>query len=70
MERSDLPIILQAKDVIKITGLSKTTVYEFMKSPDFPLIKLTDRKLVYRDQFFAWLDSKQQGSVPIGCETK
>lgn len=61
MERTDLPIILQAKDVIEVTGLSKSTVYELFKSPDFPLIKLNERKLVYRDRFFEWLDSKQQG---------
>lgn len=68
MERNDLPLILQAKDLIRITGLSKTTVYELMKSPDFPLIKLNDRKLVYRDQFFTWLDSKQQTPVMSGRE--
>ncbi|MED5015954.1 AlpA family phage regulatory protein [Paenibacillus chibensis] len=63
MERSDLPLILQAKDIIQVTGLCKSTVYELMKSPDFPLLKVNVRKLVYRDQFFAWLDSKQQAVV-------
>lgn len=60
MQRSDLPLILQAKHIIEVTGLSKSSVYELMKSPDFPLIKVNERKLVYRDEFFAWLDSKQQ----------
>ena len=66
MERSELPLIMQAKDVIKVTGLSKSTVYEIMKSPDFPLLKVNERKLVYRDAFFAWLDSKQQGALATG----
>ncbi|WP_160045726.1 AlpA family phage regulatory protein [Paenibacillus sp. USDA918EY] len=65
MERSDLPIILQAKHIIQVTGLSKSSVYELMKSPDFPLLELNERKLVYRDRFFEWLDSKQRVKVRV-----
>lgn len=62
MERSEYPIILQAKHVTEILGISKSTTYEFFNSPDFPLLQLNGRKLVYKDAFFKWLDSKQRKS--------
>jgi len=61
MERNDYPLVLQAKHVTQILGVAKSTTYELFSSPDFPLLQpLTGRKLVYRDEFFKWLDSKQK----------
>jgi len=63
MNRNDYPLILQIKDVQQILGFSKSTAYEIAKAPDFPLIQINKRKIVYRDEFFSWLDSKKEQSV-------
>jgi predicted DNA-binding transcriptional regulator AlpA len=65
MNQNDYPLILQIKDVQKILGFSKSTVYEIAKAPDFPLIKINTRKVVYRDEFFLWLDSKRSLSASV-----
>lgn len=60
MTRNDYPLILQMKDVTKILGFSKSTVYALAQEPDFPVLHVNNRKVVYRDDFFAWLDSKRK----------
>lgn len=63
MERHELPIILQVKHIMQVMGISKTTAYEFFHNPEFPALEVNGRKLVYRDSFFEWLDSKQRKAV-------
>lgn len=59
MERTDYPIVLQVKHLQQILGFSKSTTYEVIKETGFPLLHVNGRKIVYRDSFFQWLDSKQ-----------
>lgn len=59
MERKDYPLILQIKDIQQILGFSKSTTYEITKETDFPLLQINKRKIVYRDEFFSWLDNKR-----------
>lgn len=51
-----LPLILQAKDVQMILGISKGKTYEIMNSTDFPTIHLNKRMVVSRDKFYEWLN--------------
>lgn len=51
-----LPLILQAKDIQMILGISKGKTYEIMNSADFPTIHLNKRMMVSRDKFFEWLN--------------
>lgn len=51
-----LPLILQAKDVQAILGISKGKSYELMNSADFPTIFLNKRMVVSKDKFFEWLN--------------
>ncbi|MGG2090495.1 AlpA family phage regulatory protein [Priestia aryabhattai] len=60
MTHKDYPLILQMKDVLKILGFSKSTVYSLIQEPDFPILQINNRKVVYRDDFFVWLDSKRR----------
>lgn len=60
MQKSDYPLILQAKHIREILGISKSGVYELMRLKDFPLLEVNGRKLVYRDSFFNWLGSKEK----------
>lgn len=63
---AQVPQMMRLKDVIQITRLSRSTIYEIMDEkskrydPTFPKqIKLTERSVVWRaDQIAAWLESK------------
>ena len=62
-----LPLILQAKDIQAILGISKGKTYELMNSRDFPTIFLNKRMVVPKDKFFEWLyqDRRKVKRVPI-----
>lgn len=51
-----LPLILQAKYVQMILGISKGKTYEIMNSADFPTIYLNKRMMVSKDKFYEWLN--------------
>lgn len=55
-----LPLVLQAKDVQMILGISKGKTYEIMNSADFPTIHLNKRMMVSRDKFFEWLNQDKR----------
>jgi len=57
--KEKLPYILQIKDIQEILGFSKSHTYEIVKEPDFPLLKINNRMIVQRDEFFNWLESKR-----------
>ncbi len=48
----DYPMILEAAHIKEILGVSKTTAYEIMEHPTFPLIKLGRLKRVLKEEFF------------------
>lgn len=52
----ELPLVLNAKDVADILGISLTATYRLFDREDFPTIRTgMRRKLVSRDAFFDWL---------------
>ncbi len=55
-----LPLVLQAKDVQMILGISKGKTYEIMNSADFPTIHLNKRMVVSKDKFFEWLNQDKR----------
>lgn len=63
---AQVPQMMRLKDVMQITRLSRSTIYEIMDEkskrydPTFPKqIRLTERSVVWRaDQIAAWLESK------------
>jgi predicted DNA-binding transcriptional regulator AlpA len=65
MNRNDYPMILQMKHVMEILGFSKSTIYSLAKEADFPVIEINNRKVVYRDDFFSWLDNKRKTNIMI-----
>ncbi len=58
--QDELPLVLQAKDVQSILGISKGKAYEIMNSKDFPTIYLNKRMVVSRDSFFDWLNQDKR----------
>lgn len=55
-----LPLVLQAKDVQAILGISKGKAYELMNCVDFPTIFIGKRMVVPRDAFFDWLNNDKR----------
>ena len=55
-----LPLVLQAKDVQKILGISKGKTYELMNAKDFPTIYLNKRMVVTTGAFFDWLSQDKR----------
>jgi predicted DNA-binding transcriptional regulator AlpA len=56
-EKNEYPIVMKAKDVAEVMGVSKRTAYHIMEIKDFPLIPIGKMKLVTRESFFNWLES-------------
>ena len=55
----DIPLFLDANDVVKVLGLSRSNVYEMMRANDFPALVIGGRKMVRKEKLFAWLDSRE-----------
>lgn len=55
-----LPLVLGAKDIQAILGISKGKTYALMNSKDFPTIYLNKRMVVSRDAFFDWLNQDKR----------
>jgi prophage regulatory protein len=55
------PLVLRRPQVEQITGLGRSTIYEWMKDGRFPLpIKLGARAVAWRQaDILAWLESRQ-----------
>lgn len=60
MNKSDYPIILNAKHIQEIMGIGVRRSYEIMDLKGFPKIQIGRTKRVERDKFFEWLE-KQTG---------
>ena len=59
--KEELPLFLDAKDIIDILKLSRSFVYSLMRNGDLPTIKVGKRRLVIRDQFIEWMIRYEKG---------
>ena len=59
--KEELPLFLDAKDIIDILKLSRSFVYSLMRNGDLPTIKVGKRRLVIRDQFIEWMNRYEKG---------
>ncbi len=53
---NEVPLLLSAKDLVNL-GISRYMAYRILNREDVPVIKIGDRKLIKRDDFFAWLET-------------
>jgi predicted DNA-binding transcriptional regulator AlpA len=53
------PIVLNAKHVSEIIGISLRRAYEIMDWNEFPSFKVGSRKFVNRESFFDWMAKKK-----------
>ena len=59
--KEELPLFLDAKEIIDILKLSRSFVYSLMRNGDLPTIKVGKRRLVIRDQFIEWMNRYEKG---------
>lgn len=58
---NELPLVLDAKKVADILGISLTAAYRLFDREGFPSIHTgMRRKLVSREQFFNWLEQPKR----------
>ena len=50
----ELPLVLNAKAVAKILGVSPSSGYELMHEPGFPVLRVGNRLVVPKEQFIQW----------------
>ena len=55
----DIPLFLDANEMVKVLGLSRSSVYEMLRADTFPAIIIGGRKLVRKEKLFAWLDEQE-----------
>jgi predicted DNA-binding transcriptional regulator AlpA len=66
--------MLEAKDIKEILGMALANVYKLMKQPDFPAIRISERRyIVPEEKFYKWIDEQieekrnRKGSVCTVC---
>ena len=59
----ELPLLLNAKTVAKVLGVSPSSGYELMHEPDFPMLKIGSRMVVPKEQFVEWVSRHTQGGA-------
>ena len=63
-----IPLLLNAEEIVRVLGLSKSNVYELLRSDGFPTIVIGGRKLVRKEKLFAWLEGHE--TVPSTTSKK
>ncbi|MBQ3968124.1 MAG: helix-turn-helix domain-containing protein [Lachnospiraceae bacterium] len=60
----DIPLLLDANDIVMLTGLARTNVYYMLRADDFPVIVIGKRRMVKKEKLFAWLDEHEKKICP------
>ncbi len=60
----EIPLLLDANDIVRLTGLARTNVYYMLRANDFPVIVIGKRRMVKKENLFAWLDMHERKVQP------
>ena len=52
----ELPLILNAKTVAKLLGISPSSGYELMHEKGFPVLRIGNRMVVPKEKFRKWVE--------------
>ncbi|MBR5222032.1 MAG: helix-turn-helix domain-containing protein [Clostridia bacterium] len=52
----DLPLMLDAKVLSNVLGISRSSAYELLKKEGFPALRIEGRVVVPRDKFIEWVE--------------
>ena len=59
----ELPLMLSVLEIAKVLGISKTSVYDLVRSKGFPVLKIGSRLIVPKDKFRKWVEQNIGGSI-------
>ena len=62
----EIPLFLDANDIVRILGVSKTNVYYMFRADGFPTITIGKRKFVRKEKLFSWLESQENAAEDYG----
>ena len=62
----EIPLFLDANDIVRILGVSKTNVYYMFRADGFPTISIGKRKFVRKEKLFSWLESQENAAQDYG----
>ena len=54
----ELPLMLNAKQVASLFGISISSAYELMREAGFPSIRIGNRLIVPKDKLIAWIEGQ------------
>ena len=52
----ELPLMLNAKQIGDVFGISISSAYELMREDGFPSIRIGNRLIVPKDKLIAWIE--------------
>ena len=55
---TELPVILNMKDVAAVLGISESGAYDLCKTDGFPAFRVGNRILIQRDKLVEWIDQQ------------
>ena len=62
----EIPLFLDANDIVRILGVSKTNVYYMFRAEGFPTISIGKRKFVRKEKLFSWLETQENAADDYG----
>ncbi len=62
----EIPLFLDANDIVRILGVSKTNVYYMFRADGFPTISIGKRKFVRKEKLFSWLETQENAADDYG----
>ena len=58
----DLPLVLNAKMVAQVLGVSISTAYELFHESGFPTLRVGSRMVVPKEKFIQWAEGQSGGA--------
>lgn len=52
----ELPLMLNAKQIGALFGISISSAYELMREDGFPILRIGNRQVVPKDKLMAWIE--------------
>lgn len=58
-------ILLEAKDIAELTGLTKARAYRLMHMESMPVVTVGNRLYMHRDKFLKKLEEYAESGIPL-----
>ena len=55
----ELPLMLNANDIVNVLGISRAFAYNLLHDKSLPVIVIGKRRVVNKDKFFDWLEKRE-----------